>query len=35
VNAANPLYLYNVEGLTLKNVLIGGKRYDKKFSATI
>ena len=35
VNAANPLYLYNVEGLTLKNVTIGGTRYNKIVSAAI
>ncbi len=35
VNAANPLYLYNVEGLTLKNVTIGGTHYNKIVSAAI
>jgi polygalacturonase len=33
MNAANPLYLYNVEGLALKNVTIGGTVYDKTLSA--
>ncbi len=33
VNAANPVYLYNVEGLVLKNVTIGGTTYNKTMSA--
>jgi polygalacturonase len=33
VNAAQPLYLYNVEGLALKNVTIGATVYDKTLSA--
>ncbi|MEO6277520.1 MAG: endopolygalacturonase, partial [Roseateles sp.] len=32
-NAANPLYLYNVEGLTLRNVTIGSTVYNKTLSA--
>ena len=35
VNAANPLYLYNVEGLVLKNVTIGATVYNKTLSAKI
>jgi polygalacturonase len=31
-NAANPLYLYNVRGLVLKNVTIGGMVLDKTLS---
>jgi polygalacturonase len=33
VNTAQPLYLYNVKGLKLKNVKIGGKIYNKNLSA--
>ncbi len=33
VNAANPIYLYNVQGLTLKNVTIGTTVLDKVLSA--
>ena len=33
VNAAQPWYTYNVRGLKLANVLIGGKRYDTTLSA--
>jgi polygalacturonase len=33
VNAAQPIYLYNVKGLTLKNVKIGGKAYNQALSA--
>ncbi|WP_423017283.1 glycoside hydrolase family 28 protein [Undibacterium sp. Di27W] len=32
-NAANPLYLYNVKGLTLKNVRIGDTVHNKTLSA--
>ena len=32
VNTANPLYLYNVKGLTLKNVKIGDSMYNKTLS---
>ncbi|MFZ6654459.1 glycoside hydrolase family 28 protein [Undibacterium sp. TJN19] len=32
VNAANPLYLYNVRGLTLKNVQIGDKLHNSILS---
>jgi polygalacturonase len=35
VNGANPLYLYNVEGLTLKNVKIGATVHNKTLSAPI
>ncbi len=33
VNATNPIYLYNVEGLTLKNVTIGGKVNNTRLSS--
>jgi hypothetical protein len=33
VNAAHPWYTYNVRGLKLANVVIGGKRYDTTLSA--
>ncbi|MCS0630289.1 glycoside hydrolase family 28 protein [Telluria mixta] len=33
VNAAQPWYTYNVRGLKLANVKIGGKRYDTTLSA--
>ncbi len=33
VNAASPLYLYNVKGLELKNVLIGDKLHNGQLSA--
>jgi hypothetical protein len=33
VNAAQPWYTYNVRGLKLANVVIGGKRYDTTLSA--
>jgi polygalacturonase len=33
VNAAHPWYTYNVRGLKLANVMIGGKRYDTTLSA--
>jgi polygalacturonase len=32
VNAAQPWYTYNVRGLKLANVVIGGKRYDTTLS---
>lgn len=35
VNAANPLYLYNVQGLTLNNVTIGETVYNKTLSAPL
>lgn len=35
VNTANPFYLYNVEGLTLKNVTIGNTVHNKTLSAKI
>ena len=31
-SAPGPVYIYNVKGLTLKNVKIGGKRYDTVMS---
>ena len=31
-NAENPIYLYNVKGLKLKNVKIGGKTYNETLS---
>ena len=31
-SAPGPIYIYNVKGLTLKNVKIGGKRYDTVMS---
>ncbi|MES2074760.1 MAG: glycoside hydrolase family 28 protein [Pseudomonadota bacterium] len=33
VNAAQPLYLYNVRGLKLRNVKIGGKPHNQTYSA--
>ena len=33
VNAAQPWFLYNVKGLTLKNVVIAGKVHDTKLDA--
>lgn len=33
VNAKQPVFLYNVQGLSLKNVTIGGTVYDKSFNA--
>jgi hypothetical protein len=33
VNAKQPVYLYNVQGLTLKNVTIGETVYNKVLSA--
>ena len=33
VNLAQPYFLYNVKGLTLKNVTIGGVRHDKTLAA--
>ncbi|MEP7155755.1 MAG: glycoside hydrolase family 28 protein [Betaproteobacteria bacterium] len=33
VNAAKPIYLYNVEGLTLRNVTIGSTVHNKTLSA--
>jgi hypothetical protein len=33
VNGAHPTYLYNVKGLTLKNVKIGGKVFNQTLSA--
>jgi hypothetical protein len=33
VNAANPLYLYNIKGLTLKNVQIGDKLHNSVLSS--
>lgn len=35
VNGANPIYLYNVEGLTLKNVTIGGVVHNKTLSSPV
>ena len=35
VNAANPIYLYNVEGLTLKNVKIGDTVHNKTLSSPV
>jgi hypothetical protein len=32
-NAEHPTYLYNVKGLRLKNVKIGGKVVNQTFSA--
>jgi hypothetical protein len=32
-NAAQPYYLYNIQGLTLDNVTIGGTVYNTKLSA--
>ncbi len=33
VNAAQPIYLYNVKALTLKNVKIGGKTFNQTMSS--
>ncbi|MEO8102673.1 MAG: glycoside hydrolase family 28 protein [Betaproteobacteria bacterium] len=35
VNAANPIYLYNVQGLTLKNVTIGDKVHSTTLAAPL
>jgi len=32
VNAAQPLYLYNVQGLRLRNVKLDGKAIDQTYS---
>ena len=34
VNKANPFYLYNVEGLVLKNVTVAGTVYNETMSST-